>query len=309
MDREGAVSDPDLADLQAFAAVAEARSFRAAAARRGVSPSALSEAVRRVEARLGVRLLNRTTRSVTATEAGTRLLERLAPALREVAAALDGLNDLRGAGEVRGTLRLNVPTIVARLVLPPIATRFLARHPGVRLEVVAEDGFTDVLAAGFDAGVRYEERLAQDMIAVPLGPRVQRFVTAAAPSYVAARGMPAHPTELLAHACIRHRFQSGVTGIWEFERGAETLRLQPDGPLVASTLDLEVAAALAGLGIIHTFDGVLDPLIEEGRLVRLLPDWSPAFSGPFLYYAGRRHLPGPLRAFIAFLKDTTRSGW
>lgn len=292
--------DADLGDLQAFAAVARARSFRAAAARRGVSPSSLSEAVRRLEARLELRLLNRTTRSVTPTEAGLRLLERLVPALEEVASALDGLNDHRGSP--RGTLRLNVPTIVARMVLPPIATRFLAAHPGVTLEVVADDTFADVLASGFDAGVRYEERLAQDMVAVPLGPREQRFVTAASPAYLAARGTPRHPMELLDHACIRHRFASGATGVWEFERGEENLKLSPGGPLVASMLDMELAGAEAGLGIIHTFDGFLAPSIAAGRLVQILEEWSPRFSGPFLYYAGRRHLPAPLRAFVDFIR-------
>jgi DNA-binding transcriptional LysR family regulator len=172
----------DLADLDTFAAVASARSFRGAAARRGVSPSSLSEAVRRLEARLGVRLLNRTTRSVTPTEAGLGLLARLRPALDEVSSALDDLNLYRDSPT--GTLRLNVPGIVARIVLPPIAARFLSEYPGIRLEVVADDSFVDVFAAGFDAGVRYDERLEQDMIAIPLGPRRQSFVTAAAPAYL-----------------------------------------------------------------------------------------------------------------------------
>jgi DNA-binding transcriptional LysR family regulator len=173
------MSDLDLADLDAFAAVARARSFRSAARLRGVSASSLSEALRRLEARLNVRLLNRTTRSVTATEAGERLLERLNPALREVAAAIDAVNSFRD--NPTGTLRLNVPTVAARLILPPIIGPFLAAHPGITLEVVAEDRFIDVLAAGFDAGIRYDERLEQDMIAIPIGLRAQRFVTAASP--------------------------------------------------------------------------------------------------------------------------------
>ena len=154
------------------------------------------------------RLLNRTTRSVTPTEAGARLLERLSPALGEVAAALEGVN--RHRDSIAGTLRLNVPIVVARLILPPIVSGFLKAHPGVALEVIAEDSFIDVLAAGFDAGVRYDERLEKDMIAVPIGPRVQRYVTAAAPAYLAAHGRPSHPKDLLGHACIRHRFASGV---------------------------------------------------------------------------------------------------
>jgi DNA-binding transcriptional LysR family regulator len=290
----------ELADLDAFAVVARARSFRGAAKLRGVSASALSEAVRRLEARLGVRLLNRTTRSVTPTEAGTRLLERLAPALGEVAAALDAVNSFRDSPT--GTLRLNVPTIVARVVLPPIAEGFLKTHPGITLDVAADDTFIDVLAAGFDAGVRYDERLEQDMIAVPIGPRVQRFVSAAAPAYLAARGTPKHPRDLLGHACIRHRFPSGVIPAWEFERGGETLRITPSGPLIGSTIDMELDAAIAGLGVIATFEEVLAGAIARGVLVPVLSEWWPRFSGPFLYYASRRHVPAPLRAFVDFVK-------
>ena len=165
---------------------------------RGVAASSLSEAVRRLEARLGMRLLNRTTRSVTPTEAGQRLLERLAPALGEVAAAVDAVNDFRDTPS--GTLRLNVPGIVAYAILPDIASRFLEAHPGITLEVTAQDDFIDVLAAGYDAGIRYDERLERDMIAVPIGPRIQRFVIAAAPSYLAAHGEPRDPEDLLTTA-------------------------------------------------------------------------------------------------------------
>lgn len=298
------MADIDLADLDAFAAVARQRSFRGAAAVRGVSASSLSEAVRRLETRLGVRLLNRTTRSVTPTEAGARLLERLGPALGEVAAALDAVNSFRDSPT--GTLRLNVPTIVARMVLPPIACAFLAAHPGITLEVVAEDGFIDVLAAGFDAGVRYDERIEQDMIAVPIGPRMQRYATAASPAYLAAHGTPQHPEDLLAHPCIRHRFASGVALPWEFERDGTVVRISPKGPLVASNIELEIAAAEAGLGVISTFEEVLAPFLACGALVPVLTDWWPSFSGPFLYYAGREHLPAPLRAFVAFLRERAK---
>ncbi|MCW6509575.1 LysR family transcriptional regulator [Lichenifustis flavocetrariae] len=291
---------PDLADLDAFAAVARARSFRGAAALRGVSASALSDAIRRLELRLGLRLLNRTTRSVTPTEAGQRLLERLGPALEALLGAVDAVNDFRESPT--GTLRLNVPTIVARRVLPPIATRFLAAHPGVTLDVTTNDALIDVLAAGFDAGIRYDERIERDMIAVPIGPRRQRYVSAAAPSYIAARGRPSHPGDLLDHACIRHRFASGVIVAWEFERNGEVVRLTPDGPLVASTFDLEIAAALAGLGIIFTFEDFLGPALADGSLEPILEDWWQSFSGPFLYYPSRTHMPGPLRAFVDFIK-------
>ncbi|NVO16578.1 MAG: LysR family transcriptional regulator [Rhodoplanes sp.] len=299
------MADIDLTDLDAFAAVARQRSFRGAAAVRGVSASSLSEAVRRLEARLGVRLLNRTTRSVTPTEAGARLLERLGPALGEVAAALDAVNSFRDSPT--GTLKLNVPVIVARMVLPPIACAFLAAHPGITLEVVAEDGFIDVLAAGFDAGVRYDERLEQDMIAVPIGPRLQRYATAASPAHLAAHGVPRHPEELLAHPCIRHRFASGIVALpWEFERNGEVVRISPTGPLVATMLELEIAAAEAGLGVISTFEEALAPSLAAGTLVPVLTDWWPSFSGPFLYYAGRAHLPAPLRAFVDFLRERAK---
>jgi DNA-binding transcriptional LysR family regulator len=297
--------DADLADLDAFVAVARAHGFRTAATLRGVSPSSLSEALRRLEARLGVRLLNRTTRSVTPTEAGERLLERLVPALDEVGAALDAVNLFRDSPA--GTLRLNVATVVARVILPSLVARFLSQHPGIVLEVTADDSFIDVLAAGFDAGARYGERLERDMIAVPIGPREQRFVTAGAPAYFAAHGRPAHPRDVLDHACIRHRFASGVMPSWEFERGGEVIKVVPQGPLIATSGELEIAAAIQGLGLIRTFDGVVADAVADGRLELVLDDWSPPFPGPYLYYASRRHMPGPLRAFVDFLKRENRS--
>jgi DNA-binding transcriptional LysR family regulator len=293
--------DPQLADLDAFAAVARRRSFRAAATLRGVSPSTLSDAVRRLEASLGVRLLNRTTRSVTATEAGARLLERLGPALTEITAALDAVNAFRLSPI--GTLRLNVPWTVASLVLPPIISGFVHANPGISVEVTTEEGIVDVFAAGFDAGIRYDERLEQDMIAVPIGPRWQRFALAAAPGYLAARPPPGHPRDLLDHACLRHRFPSGTMPAWEFERDGETVHIAPTGPLVTSAADLELSAAIAGLGIIYSFDAWIAPALANGTLLPLLEDWWLRFSGPLLYYPGRRHVPAPLRAFVDYLKN------
>ncbi|HVZ50826.1 MAG TPA: LysR family transcriptional regulator [Pseudolabrys sp.] len=295
------MADPDLADLNAFVAVARARSFRGAAATQGVSASSLSEALRRLEARLGVRLINRTTRSVTPTEAGERLLERLTPALGEIEGALDAVNSFRDSPT--GTLRLNVPGIVAMKILPPLVSRFLSLHPGITVEITANDSFVDVLAAGFDAGIRYEERLERDMIAVPIGPRVQRYVAAAAPSYLAQRGTPTHPRDLIEHACIRHRFVSGVSSPWEFERKGKVVKINPRGPLIASATELEIAAAIAGLGVICTFEEFLAPALASGELTPVLREWWPSFSGPFLYYPSRRHMPAPLRAFIDFLKS------
>ena len=293
----------DLGDLTAFVAVARAGGFREGAKASNTSASGLSEAVRRLEVRLGVRLLHRTTRSVAPTEAGARLLERLGPALMEIESALDVVNTFRD--RPAGTLRLNVPISAARLVLPAIVPAFLAEYPDIRLEVVAEDGFVDLLAAGADAGIRYEERLEKDMVAIPIGPRRQRFATAASPAYLDRRGRPHHPRELLEHACLRGRFASGTLTTWEFERDGEVVRIDPRGPLLVSAgtaTDLAVEAAVAGTGIILLFEDWLRPYFDRGALEPVLKPWWQEFSGPFLYYPGRRHLPGPLRAFVDFIK-------
>ncbi|MFO6448785.1 LysR substrate-binding domain-containing protein [Erythrobacter sp. NE805] len=293
--------DAELQDLLAFAAVAEQRSFRAAAARRGGSASALSAAVRRLEERLGVRLLNRTTRSVQATEAGARLLERLRPALAGVSEALDSVNAYRD--RPAGTLRLNVPGVVARLMLPDLLARFMIAYPEIVVEVQAEDRFIDVLGEGFDAGVRYDERLEQDMIAVPIGPRTQRYVCVAAPSYLTRAGVPQHPRELLGHACIRHRFLHGTMLPWEFEREGEVINVSPPACLTTNSLEMQRAAVAAGRGIACTFEGFYADLLAAGSIVEILPEWSTPFSGPFLFYHDRRHVPAPLKAFIDFLKQ------
>ena len=292
-----------LSDLAAFLAVARAGGFRDAARAGGVSPSSLSEALRRLEARLGVRLLHRSTRSVMPTEVGARLLERLGPALGEVEAALDVVNGFRDRPV--GTLRLNVPASAARLILPSLLPPFLEAYPDIVLDVVVEEGFVDILAAGCDAGIRYEERLAQDMIAIPIGPRLQRMATAAAPAYLEARGRPAHPRDLLNHACLRGRFASGAMPAWEFQRSAEVVTVEPSGPLivrVSGGVDLAVDAAVAGCGIIHLFEEWLRPYLESGALEPVLESWWRPFTGPFLYYPGRRYLPAPLRAFIDFVQ-------
>jgi DNA-binding transcriptional LysR family regulator len=298
----------DLSDLNAFVAVARAGGFREGARTTGGSASGLSEAVRRVEAQLGVRLLNRTTRSVVPTEAGAGLLARLTPALAEVDAALDVVNRFRD--KPAGILRLNVPVSAARLVLPAIVPRFLAAYPDIRLEIVADDSFVDVLAAGCDAGIRYDERLEQDMIAVPIGPRLQRFAAAASPAYLDRHGRPDHPRDLLGHACIRGRFTSGAMMLWEFERDGEVVRIDPTGPLivqVGAATDLAVEAAIAGTGIMLLFEDWLRPYLDNGSLEPVLEPWWPQFSGPFLYYPGRRLVPAPLRAFIDFVKASNQS--
>jgi len=293
----------DLQDLFAFLAVLRGGGFREGARLSGSSASSLSEAVRRLETRLGVRLFNRTTRSVLPTEAGARLAERLIPALGEVEAALDVVNGFRDRPS--GTLRLNVPGAAARLVLPAIVTPFLKAYPEIRLEVIVEDSFVDMLAAGCDAGIRYDERLEQDMIAVPIGPRVQRFATAASPDYLAAHGHPQHPRDLLGHACLRGQFASGAIPAWEFERDGEVVLVEPTGPLLVrlgAAVDLAIDAAVGGLGVIHLFEDWLRPHLDSGALQPVLEPWWQRFSGPFLYYPGRRHLPAPLRAFVDFIR-------
>jgi len=293
----------DLADLSAFVAVARAQGFREAARLSGSSASAMSEAVRRLETQLGVRLLNRTTRSVVPTEVGEGLLLRLGPALNEVDAAIDVVNGFRD--RPAGTLRLNVPVSAARLVLPSIVPAFLAAYPDIRLDVTTEESFVDVLAAGCDAGIRYDERLEQDMIAVPIGPRVQRFAAAASPAYLARRGHPEHPRDLLDHACLRGRFPSGSMPAWEFERDGEVVVVDPVGPMIVRIgggTDLLVDVAVAGTGIVCLFEDWLRPFFDRGDLEPVLEPWWPSFPGPFLYYPGRRLVPAPLRAFIDFIK-------
>ncbi|GAA0251044.1 LysR family transcriptional regulator [Rhodanobacter caeni] len=294
---------PNLADLNAFVTVAGAGGFREGARLSGGSASVLSEAVRRLESQLGVRLLHRTTRSVAPTEAGQGLLERLRPALAEVEGALDVVNRFRE--RPAGTLRLNVPMSASRLVLPAIVPPFLAAYPDIRLEVITDESFVDVLAAGCDAGIRYDERLEQDMIAVPIGPRVQRFATAASPAYLDLHGRPQHPRDLLAHACLRGRFASGNMPAWEFEKDGETVLVEPTGPLVVrmgGASDLAVDAAVAGCGIVAMFEDWIRPQLDSGALEAVLEPWWPSFPGPFLYYPGRRLVPAPLRAFIDFIK-------
>jgi DNA-binding transcriptional LysR family regulator len=294
-----------LDDLEAFAAVARRRSFRGVAAERGVSASGLSQRVRALEETLGVRLLNRSTRSVAPTEAGRTLLERLAPALDEIRQAVETASATDD--QPSGVLRINAPEPAVHLYLAPLVPRFLARRPGVRLEIVAESGLIDIVERGFDAGVRFGETLAQDMIAVPLGPPT-RYVVVASPALITARGRPETPEDLLALPCIRTRFPSGVLPAWEFEKDGRTVKLDPEGPLTTNSWPLQLQAALEGVGFLSTFEGHAREAVEQGRLVRVLDDWCPQFPGPFLYYPGRRSPPAPLRAFLDFAAAERRAG-
>ncbi|WP_244828879.1 LysR family transcriptional regulator [Caballeronia sp. TF1N1] len=297
---------PNLKELEAFVAVVEAGGFRDAARAIGSSPSGVSEAVRRLEARTGVRLLHRTTRSVTTTEAGARLLARLKPALDGLDAALDVVNGFRD--KPAGKLKLNVPVVAAKLILPRLVPAFLAAYPDIELEVIADDGFINLMAEGCDAGIRYGERLEQDMIAVPIGPREQRMALGASPAYLERRGRLQHPSELLQHACVRYRFASGAMTTWEFERDGEHIRVEPSGPLIVragAATDLGIDAALAGCGIVQLFDDWMKPFFENGSLEPVLEPWWQRFPGPFLYYSGHRYVPTPLRAFLDFIRSAS----
>lgn len=290
----------DFGELNAFAAVAEHRSFTRAAARLGVALPTVSQTIRALEERLGVRLFNRTTRSVALTEAGELLLSRVAPALREVGDALDQVRGLRAVAS--GRLRINAPPPAVDLVLAPMVGPFLAAHPKVDLDIVSESGFVDIVSAGFDAGVRYGEHLAQDMVAIPLsGP--QRYVVVASPDYVARRGRPEHPKDLLDHDCIRARYSSGVMHDWEFEKNGQIMKVDPPAKLISTNMNLAMCAALDGAGIWASLDGYVGDALKSGALVSLMEDWCEPFPGPFLYYPSRRQTPPALRAFIDFVAD------
>ncbi|WP_225772767.1 LysR family transcriptional regulator [Inquilinus sp. Marseille-Q2685] len=290
----------DFAELKAFAAVAEAASFSRAARRLGVSPSALSQTLRGLEGRLGVRLLNRTTRSVTPTEAGERLLDRLRPLFAEFDQAVEEVNRFRDAPA--GRLRINVPRLAAALFVGPVLGRFHHAHPGVELEVVVDDTITDIVAGRFDAGIRLGETLERDMVAVPLTGALE-LAAVATPDYFAEHGVPKTPADLHRHRCLRFRWPGGGDLYrWEFEKGGQEVSLAVDGPLVVNDTALMLQAAFGGAGIAYLLDCQAQADVEAGRLQRVLRDWSPRFPGFYLYHPGRRQMPPALRAFIEVLR-------
>lgn len=298
------MASPNLADLQTFTVVARCRSFRAAALELGVSPSAISHSMRTLEERLGVRLLNRTTRSVAPTVAGEHLLARLSPALLEIQGALDEVNVFRDSP--LGTLRINAPRAAAELVLTPQITQFLTAHPGMKVDLVTDDTLVDIVASGFDAGVRFGESLQQDMVAIPLG-GPQRFIVVASPAYLAAHGRPQVPRDLPQHRCIGIRFPSGVLYRWEFARAGETLEVEVDGALFVSDMSLMIRAAEDGLGLAYVYAQYAQAGLAAGRLCQVLEDWCPEIPGFFLYYPSRKQMPAGLKAFIELLKATLPS--
>jgi DNA-binding transcriptional LysR family regulator len=292
------MSDLDLRDLDAFVAVARTRNFRRAALESRVSVSSLSQRLRDMEQRLGVRLVNRTTRSVALTEAGEMLLARVAPAMSDVNAALDQVRGLRGVPS--GRLRINAPPPAVDLVLAPMLGPFLEAFPQVELEIAGQSGFIDIVAGGYDAGVRYGEHLERDMIAISLGPP-QRYALVAAPDYLARHGRPKHPRNLLDHACIRIRLSSAAMLDWEFEKAGRAIRISPPAKLVVNHPGPAMRAARDGVGFWLTFRDHVSEAIASGELVSVLDDWCAPFPGPFLYYPSRRQPPPALAAFVAFV--------
>ena len=290
----------DLRDLDAFVAVARARNFRRSARESRVSVSSLSQRLRDMEERLGVRLVNRTTRSVALTEAGELLLVGVGPAISDVSEALDRV---RGLGNVpSGRLRINAPPPAIDLVLAPMVAPFIEAHPQIDLEIIGESSFIDIVDAVFDAGVRYGEHLAQDMIAVTLSPP-QRYALVASPDYVARHGKPRHLKDLLDHRCIRIRFGRGALLDWEFEKAGREVKVSPPAKLIVNYPGLAQRAARDGLGFWLTFEGYVRNGVKSGALVSLLDDWCAPFPGPFLYYPSRRQPPPALAAFVAFVTE------
>lgn len=291
-----------LDDLTIFLAVFREKGFRAASKRLGLSPSTVSERISALEGTLGVPLLIRTTRSVSATAAGFALAERLTPLLGEMRAILEEVASSHK--EIHGLLKLNVTGAVMVDILPPLLDRFLACHPNIRIELVVEDRLIDATAAGCDAGIRYGEHLALDSVAIPIGPRKQRLALAAAPSYLARRTPPVLPEDLEQHDCIRLRYSSGAMVPLEFEQNGEVIRVDPPGRLVLGVNGVAAAIELAcrGHGVIATFENWLAPHFESGELIPVLQDWWDTFEGPWLYFP-KRSVSSPLRAFIDFIRQ------
>jgi DNA-binding transcriptional LysR family regulator len=291
----------DLADLTAFVAIADARSFRAAASRLGVTPSALSHSMRQLEERLGMRLLHRTTRSVSVTDAGQRLLERLRPAIDQIAGALEDLNQERE--RPMGRLRIYASHLASAVVVP-IWGRFLSTYPDVHLELAVGEAPVDIVARQFDAGIGPHDRVPAAMIAVRVTAPM-KVVVVGAPSYFALRPPPRTPDDLARHSCVEYRRGPDVF-TWPFERNRKSRRIAVAGRVMVNTPELAIRAAVDGLGIAYTIEARAEPFLRSGQLVPVLEDWSPSFEGLFLYYPGHRQVPAALRAFIDMIR-TTRS--
>jgi DNA-binding transcriptional LysR family regulator len=295
---------PELGEMNAFVAVSERRSFAKAAVQLGISRSRLSETIRGLEDKLGVRLLNRTTRSVAPTAAGERLLAQLRPVLDDYDAVLDSINAFRD--KPAGLLRLTVPPPAANLMLSPLLSRFLAQYPAIDLEISVDAALTDIVADRFDAGIRAGERVERDMIAVRIGGEI-RGVVVAAPDYLALHPRPTTPRDLKTHSCIRFRFPSGVIVPWQFEKKGKHVEVAVGGRLTVNDSEMAIRAALDGVGVLYTALGYAAPDIKAGRLIPLLEDWRAGSAEFFLYYPSRRQVPVPLQAFIEFIRENLRA--
>lgn len=289
-----------LDSFDVFAAIVRCGGFRAAALERGVSSSALSQTINGLEEALGIRLLNRTTRSVFPTEAGQRLLDRLAPALADIRLAVAEVDELRDTPS--GTLRINAPAPAVDHLLCRLVFDFMESFREVKVEIISDAAVIDIVEQGFDAGVRFGKQLAQDMIAVPLGPSL-RYAIVASPTYLERAGRPETPHDLVNHDCIRRRFPGGTLMTWRFFKGGEEFEITPTGRLTLSSAHNELQAALAGKGIAHVLDDYAKPDIESGRLIDLLVDWRPALPSWFLYYPNRRLPSAAMRALLDFIRS------
>lgn len=276
----------NLNDLLAFVTVARERSFTRAAARLGVSQSALSHAMRGLESRLGISLLSRTTRSVSPTEAGERLLSSIAPLLEQMEGEIASLNALRD--KPSGTIRITTSDHPARTILLPVLEKLLPLYPDIKVEIVIDHGLTNIVAERYDAGIRLGEQVEKDMIAVQIGPDI-RIVVVGSPQYIAGREEPQTPRDLTAHNCINLRLPTyGGLYAWEFEKGGQALNVRVDGQITSNLADQALAAAIAGLGLAFVPEGMALPHIQSGALVVLLEDWCPYFPGYHLYFPSRR---------------------
>lgn len=295
---------PDITGLSAFAEVATLRSFRKAADVLELSPSTVSHLMRRLEQRMGVRLLHRTTRSVAPTQAGERLLARLRPVLEELRGALGEVDDFRG--EARGRVRVNAPEQGVRLLLREVVPAFQRKFPEIELDLVNEGRLVDIVKEGFDAGVRLGGTIPRDMIAIPLGGQA-RCIAVASPKYLARHKRPQTPDDLKSHECIRVRLPNGKLFAWEFEKRGQTLTIDVPGTLILNQEGLMIEAALAGLGVAYVFASSVRDELKARRLVSVLDDWCPGFPGAFLYYPGNRNVPSALRAFVDAVKISRAS--
>lgn len=287
-------------ELNAVLAVATHRSFRAAATELCISPSALSHAIAALEQKMAVRLFHRTTRSVALTETGERFLARIRPALREISEAMDLVNEFRDTPS--GTLRINTSEDAAKMILTPLVLEFLRRYPQMRIDLVSEGRMVDIVAEGFDAGIRLAESVPRDMIAVPCSPQL-RFVVVGAPSYLQAHQPPLVPADLMEHQCIRGRLPSGAPLRWEFAKRGESQVIDVEGVLSVGGSNLILEAVLSGMGLAYVTEHAAREHLDSGRLIAVLEDWTPPFPGLCLYYSGHRHVPAGLRAFIDLIKE------